>query len=435
MDISLWQIILQVFLWLCIALISIIDVAIVTLPDSMLEEKIKEGNFQYFLIKRLLQNPNYYKYAVRLASLILVCFSALLFYHSGAMHSVKELLAKNLSLHGFGYHLLLSLLLLLYIVLIETFFVNIARQIGIKTFQKTAERLSLFLYALYYLLYPFVLIMDKLTFVFSRLLKLDQASSKSVTEEEIRLMMDIGAKKGTIQSEEKQMIENIFEFNNINAEDIMTHRTDVYAININDTNDTIIETIQSSGFSRFPVYDDEIDNIVGILSARRFFLNLHSYPQKSLKEIMYAPYIVPESIRADVLFRKMQLNKNHLAVLVDEYGGFNGIVTMEDLIEEIVGNIYDENDFSDDSAIIRIHKNLWKINGSTEIEAINEALKIHLPVNEDYDTLNGMVFNALSLIPEDGSKFDLELHDLNIQVKKIEDHRIISALVSKKQQA
>lgn len=435
MDISLWQIILQVFLWLCIALISIIDVAIVTLPDSMLEERIKEGNFQYFLIKRLLQNPNYYKYAVRLASLILVCFSTLLFYHSGAMHSVKELLAENLGLHGFGYHLLLSLLLLLYIVLIETFFVNIARQIGIKTFQKTAERLSLFLYALYYLLYPFVLIMDKLTFVFSRLLKLDQASSKSVTEEEIRLMMDIGAKKGTIQSEEKQMIENIFEFNNINAEDIMTHRTDVYAININDTNDTIIETIQSSGFSRFPVYDDEIDNIVGILSARRFFLNLHSYPQKSLKEIMYAPYIVPESIRADVLFRKMQLNKNHLAVLVDEYGGFNGIVTMEDLIEEIVGNIYDENDFSDDSAIIRIHKNLWKINGSTEIEAINEALKIHLPVNEDYDTLNGMVFNALSLIPEDGSKFDLELHDLNIQVKKIEDHRIISALVSKKQQA
>lgn len=410
-----------------------LDVAIISLADSSINTEIAEGNFQFVLIKKMMQSPNRYSLVIRLATTILFCFSSIVFYHSILLENLRQFVEVHLGIHSLAYNIIMVGIVLLYILLIEIFFVKLFKQIGVKHSFSLSKNFSLYLYMIFVTLLPAAKFIEKTSEFFGRLIKSNNVNAKSITEEEIRLMMDIGAEKGTIQNEEKQMIENIFEFNNINADDIMTHRTDVYAVNINDTNDKIIEIIQASGYSRFPVYDDEIDNVVGILSARQFFLNLHGYPQKSLKEIMYAPFIVPETIRADVLFRKMQRNKNHLAVLVDEYGGFNGIVTLEDLLEEIVGNIYDENDLSETKDIIRIHKNLWKISGSTEIEAINEALQIQIPTEEDFDTLNGMVFHALSVIPEDGSKFEIELYDLLIQVKKIEDHRILSALVSKKQ--
>lgn len=430
---STWHLLLQILFFSGIAFISMLDIAIISLPDSNINTEISEGNYQFILIKKMMQSPNYYSMVIRLATIILFCFATVIFYHSVVLESLRQFVEEHLGLHSFAYNIIMLGTILLYILIIEVFFVKLFKQIGVKFSYTLAKRFSLYLYIVFVIFLPSAKFIENASAFFGKLIKANNLNAKSITEEEIRLMMDIGAEKGTIQNEEKQMIENIFEFNNINANDIMTHRTDVYAVNINDTNDKIIEVIQASGFSRFPVYDDEIDNVVGILSARQFFLNLHNYPQKSLKEIMYAPFIVPETIRADVLFRKMQRNKNHLAVLVDEYGGFNGIVTLEDLLEEIVGNIYDENDFSETKDIIRIHKNLWKISGSTEIERINEALQIQIPTEEDFDTLNGLVFHALSVIPEDGSKFEIELYNLLIQVKKIEDHRILSALVSKKQ--
>ena len=144
------------------------------------------------------------------------------------------------------------------------------------------------------------------------------------------------------------MIENIFEFNNITAADVMVHRTEMTAVNIADTVDTILQTIKETGFSRFPVYEDNIDNIVGILSTRNFLLNVCSDNPKKLKELTYEPYFVPESVRADALFSDMQSKNCHMVVVLDEYGGTSGLVTMEDLLEEIVGNIYDETDDKED---------------------------------------------------------------------------------------
>ena len=189
--------------------------------------------------------------------------------------------------------------------------------------------------------------------------------------------------------------------------------------------------IRESGLSRFPVYDEDIDDIIGILSTRAYLLNEKSDHPKPLTEIIYPAYCVPESVHTDVLFREMQRQKIHIAVVVDEYGGMSGIVTMEDLLEEIVGNIYDEFDPQDEQDILEVKPGLWRISGAAEIEDIAEAVGVELPEDEDFDTLGGLVYSQLNTIPEDGSHPEVDAYGLHIRVEKIEDRRVEWALVSK----
>ncbi|MBE0600914.1 MAG: HlyC/CorC family transporter, partial [Firmicutes bacterium] len=264
-----------------------------------------------------------------------------------------------------------------------------------------------------------------------RLLRINPHADKAaVTEEEIRLMVDIGGERGTIQEDEREMIENIFEFNNITAEYVMVHRMDVVAIHVDDTHEEILQTIRDSGLSRFPVYDEDIDDIIGILNTRDFLLNVHNEQQKSLRELLRPAYLVPETVPADALFRDMQRQKVHMAVVVDEYGGMSGIVTMEDLIEEIVGNIYDEFDPLEENEIVKVGDNLWRCDGSVELETLADALEIDLPLDEEYGTLGGMVFSCFNTIPEDGATPEVDIHGLHIKAEVITDHRLETALVS-----
>ena len=166
----------------------------------------------------------------------------------------------------------------------------------------------------------------------------------AVTEEDILQMVDIGEEKGAIEADEKEMIENIFEFNNMDAGDCMIHRKDITAIDIEATDEEILETIRESGLSRFPVYEDSIDNVLGILTTRDYLISQVEGRRAPLKELIRPAHFVPESVRTDVLFQEMQTRKQHMAIVVDEYGGTSGLITLEDLLEEIVGNIYDEFD-------------------------------------------------------------------------------------------
>lgn len=262
--------------------------------------------------------------------------------------------------------------------------------------------------------------------------KLVKADAEEVSEEEIRMMVDIGEEKGAIERDEKEMIENIFEFNNRTAEDVMIHRTDVVMLWADDSSEEILHTIEETGISRYPVYEEDADDVIGILNSRDWFLNARRKEPKPLRELLRPAYFVPESVRADVLFRDMQSRKVHIAVVVDEYGGTSGIVTMEDLLEEIVGNIYDEFDPQDEQEIFRLGENLWRIAGSAELEEVAEALGLELPEEEEYDTLGGLIFAQLSVIPEDGSQIELDVWDLHIQVTELADRRVEWALVSRR---
>ena len=267
-----------------------------------------------------------------------------------------------------------------------------------------------------------------------RLVGIDpHAEPEEVTEEEIRMMVDIGGESGAIEETEKEMIENIFEFNNRTAEDVMTHRTGVTSIWVGAETDEVLQTIRESGLSRFPVYDEDMDDIVGTLNARSFLLNAAMGNPRSFRELLHEAYFVPETVQADQLFRNMQMKKVHMAIVLDEYGGMSGIVTMEDLLEEIVGNIYDEFDTQTEAEIVRLSDDTWRISGAATLEDVAEALDIGLPLEEEYDTLGGLIFNQFTTIPQDGSTPEVTAHGLRIQVEKIEDHRVESALVTKLQ--
>ena len=264
------------------------------------------------------------------------------------------------------------------------------------------------------------------------------ARDEEVTEEEIRAMVDIGGESGVLESDERDMLKNVFEFGDLTAVDCMTHRTDVTAIWIGDDQATILETIKQSGLSRFPVYNEDIDDIIGVLSTREYLLNMSDKRPRPLRALLRDPYFVPETVPTDVLLRNMQHVKTHIAIVVDEYGGMSGIVTMEDLLEEIVGNIYDEFDPAAESEIQPLGGDAWRINGSADLEAVAEALKVTLPQDEDYDTLGGLVFSRFSTIPQDGTTPSLSLYAtedgeapekgeadrVDIQVESILDRRV-----------
>ena len=247
-----------------------------------------------------------------------------------------------------------------------------------------------------------------------------------MTEEEIRMMVDIGSESGAIDPDEKEMIHNIFELDDTQVGDIMTHRTDTEILWLEDK-DTWKETVSETNHTIYPVCDNSIDNIVGTINSKDFYRTLLS--GGDVGALLRTPYFVPETLKADDLFRQMQKTKTHFAVVLDEYGGLGGIITMSDLLEEIVGNLSNEYDEKEDDDIVAIDSNTYRISGSCDIDLVSETLGVDLPV-EEYNTFAGMILGELGTIPEDGATPELEAYGLQIRVTKIREHRIESALVT-----
>ncbi|MBE5817401.1 MAG: CBS domain-containing protein, partial [Clostridiales bacterium] len=215
------------------------------------------------------------------------------------------------------------------------------------------------------------------------------------------------------------------------ASEIMIHRTDIESVWVNESEEEILSIISRTGMSRFPVYDEDIDDIIGILFTRDYLMNLHSESPKPLREMVRSAYFVPETVHTDELFRDMQKNKTHMAIIVDEYGGTSGLVTLEDLLEEIVGNIYDEFDQQTEQEIVEEGNGRWRVAGGVELETLASVLDIEIPTDEEFDTLGGLVYSRLTSIPEDGSRPRVEAFGLSIQVEELVDRRVEWATVEK----
>ena len=260
-----------------------------------------------------------------------------------------------------------------------------------------------------------------------------EAEEEQVTEDEIRMMIDLGKENGAIDEEETEWLQNVFEFNDTPVQEAMTRDFEVESFQIGDTEEEIVEKIRETGLSRFPVYDKDGRDILGILYSREYLLNLRT-DKKPLGELLHQPYFVPETMHADQLFGDMQKKKIHMAIVIDEYGEISGIITMEDLLEEIVGNIYDEFDAEEEPEIEQMDDNLWRFPGSTLIRDVSETLGMTLPEQEDYETVGGLVLSCLNTIPADGTTLDVETEGLSIHVEQIKNRRIESVLVKKLEQ-
>ncbi|MBN2504369.1 MAG: HlyC/CorC family transporter [Bacilli bacterium] len=283
-----------------------------------------------------------------------------------------------------------------------------------------------------FLFKPFVWILSRSTNLTLRILGINpKDEEEQVSEAEIRSLIASSAESGNIEAEESEMINSVFAFNDITAQEIMTPRTEVYMVDINKPAAELVDQMIEENFSRIPVYEGSPDEIIGIIyikdvirEARR-----HGFDKVDLRKIMKKPYFVPARKKINSLFRELQSTQNYIGVLVDEYGGFLGIVTIEDLIEEIVGDIFDEYDIGPDD-IKEINQNSFLVSGLLLVEEVNEALAISLPLDRSYETLAGFILAYIGHIPTKREKIYIDFPDFSLQVEKMDEKRIDKVLIT-----
>jgi putative hemolysin len=278
---------------------------------------------------------------------------------------------------------------------------------------------------------PIIWLFNTISSLIGRIIGLKpHEGERKVTEEEIRTIVEESSKVGSIDEEEGEMIQNVFDFSDTTVDEIMTHRTEISAISIKSTRAQLMDFIREEQYTRYPVYDGNIDHIVGTIHVKDLLKYLDKPEEKfSLKSLIRPPYFVPESKRTAELFREMQKQKNHIAVVLDEYGGTAGIVTIEDLIEEIVGNISDEYD-EDEEDVKQISDEQFEIDGLANIHDIDDILEADLPV-EDYDTISGFILGQLGRFPEENETISIVYNGFRFDVLNIENKIITKVRVTK----
>ena len=431
------QILILIILIFLNAFFAASEMAVVSLSEGKMRKLAEDGDKKAAKLLKLIQEPGNFLSTIQIG-ITLAGFLASAFAADSFAERLVYWLMNTCEVPV--PEKTLNVICVVVITLILSYFTLVfgelvPKRLALKKTEGVARATCGVVSALSSLFRPLIWLLSKSTNAALRLLGIDpKEEEEEVSEDEIRMMVDIGEETGAIETNEREMIENIFEFNNNTAEDVMVHRTDMVMLWVEDTAEEILKTIEESGLSRFPVYNENADDIVGTLSTREFLLNTHREQPKVIHDLLRPAYFVPESVRTDVLFRDMQSKKVHMAIVVDEYGGTSGLVTLEDLLEEIVGNIYDEFDPQDEREITKLEDNLWKVAGSAELELLAEELEIEFSEDEEYDTLGGLVFSQLSVIPDDGSQVEVDVCGLHVKVVELSDRRVEWALVSKLEQ-
>ena len=385
--------------------------------EARIQKESESGNKKAARVQWLIKNRPKFHASVHLVNLFSV--------------SLLNVMFLSLPLFNLSDYPRLSPILSVLIcdLIILTFGIYIPGRMAKCTANQSSLPLSMFGKSATLILMPLTFILLGFSDLFLRLFRITPDSGDDeVTEEEILMMVDIGSSSGAIDPEEKEMINNIFEFDDTPAKYIMTHRTDVEFLWLEDGVDEWSKSISETNHSVYPVCGESVDDIIGILSSKDFYRFLQSGDTSDVKTILKDPFFIPESLKADELLRQMQRNKNHFAVVLDEYGGLGGIITMSDLLEEIVGTLSNDSEETEDD-IVKLDSNTWKISGSADIDIVCEELGIELPI-EEYNTFAGMILAELGTIPDDGATPELEAFGLSIKVTRISEHRIEEALVA-----
>ena len=429
------KLIILVILILINAFFAAAEIAAISLSETKLKKQAEEGDKKAQRLLKFTQSPDHFLSAIQIA-ITLAGFLSSAFAADSFSDPLVTWLIDQKGVTALDSRALNNIMVVLITIVLSYFSLVLGELVPKRIAMKKTQAVARFalgpVCAVAAVFRPVIWLLSKSTNGVLRLLHIDpNADQEDVSEDEIRMMVDLGEERGTIEASEKELIENIFEFNNTTAEDVMVHRTDMVMVWAQDTNEDIVNAILTSGRSRFPVYEEDADHIVGILNTRDFLLSAQEEHPKPLSELLRPAYFVPESVRTDVLFRDMQSKKVHMAIVVDEYGGTSGLVTMEDLLEEIVGNIYDEFDPLEEKDIEQIEPGVWKVSGSCDLERIAQTLEVEFPEEEESDTLGGLVFAQLSVIPEDGAQLEVDTRGLRIKVLNFTDRRVEWALVSR----
>ncbi len=430
MDNIIFTLGLQLILIALNAIFACAEIAIISMNDAKLAKLAAEGDKRAIRLSRLTNQPARFlatiQVAITLSGFLGSAFAAENF--SGIL--VEWLINIGVPLPAD----VLGTIALVFITIVLSYFTLVfgelvPKQVAMRKAESLALGMSALISGISKIFAPLVGLLTLSTNGVLRLLGIDpNAEDEEVSEEEIRMMVDVGNEKGTIDNEEREFIQNVFEFDNLAVEEIITHRTEVVMLNQEDSLETWDETIVETGYSYYPVCDETPDKIVGILSSKIYFRLKEKTKQAVLEQAVSPAYFVPETLKADILFRNMKKDRVQFAVVLDEYGGMSGIVTIKDLIEELVGDLEDDTvTEEEENPIKQLGDNVWEADGGVPLEDLSEVLGMPL-FFEDCDTLNGMIFYTLGYLPKEGA--ELEVNGLHLVVKELQNHQVKTARIT-----
>lgn len=418
------QIIILIVLIFVNAYFAATEIAFITLNDAKVEKQAKEGNKKARKVLKMIKEPSKFLATIQIG-ITLAGFLSSAF----ASTTFAELLAPKLNelVPALTIETWNSIAIVL-ITIILSFFTLVfgelvPKRLAMKYYEKIAYSTIGIIRVISIVTAPFVKLLTVSTNLVSKLFGVSENEEEIVTEEEIKMMVDEGEEKGTIEEEEKELINNVFEFNDTVSSEIMTHRTEIFAIDISSDIKEELNELDEYKYSRIPVYEETIDNIVGILNIKDLLKVFATNKPIKIKSLLREPYCVPESKPINELFKELQINKQHIAVVIDEYGGTAGLITMEDILEELVGNIFDEYDDEKDD-YEKIDENTYLISGSVSLHGLKKILGIEIPEG-DYDTLSGYLLELLGKLPEDETDLIIETEAVTYKIEEYEDKRIM----------
>lgn len=408
------------------------EIAFISLNDAKIEKQAKEGNKKAKQIEKMLETPSKFLSTIQIGITLAGFLSSA--FASDAFASKLAPVLNNMIPIGINIWQNISILI---ITIILSFFTIVfgelvPKRLAMKHYEKIAFATIGIIRTISIITAPFVKLLSVTTNAISKIFGVGENEEEIVTEEEIKMMVDQGKEDGTIQEDEKEYINNVFEFNDIVASEIMTHRTDMFAVDINTGANELLEEIikDDCKHSRIPVYDETVDEIKGILYVKDIIKNIGKKTFK-IKNIMKEAYFVSQNKLINELFKEMQKNKKQMAIVVDEYGGTAGLITMEDILEEIVGDIFDEYDEFEEE-YEKIDDKTYIISGKMPIYDVNKLLNSNIPEG-DYDTLSGYLQEELGRIPTDEENPIIETKELTFKIEEYEDKRIIKVKICKNQ--
>ena len=413
------QIIILIILILINAFFAATEIAFISLNDAKIEKNVKNGDKRAIQISKMLKNPSKFLATIQIG-ITLAGFLSSAFAEKLA--PVLNNLIPSIGIGTWkGISIIIITILLSYFTLV--FGELVPKRLAMKYCEKFAYFTIGIIKTISVITAPFVKLLTASTNLVSKIFGVSENEEEIVTEEEIRMMVDVGEEKGSIDEEEKELINNVFDFNDKTVSEIMIHRKDIFAIEISDDISEKLNEIDEYKYSRIPVYEETIDEVKGILYVKDILKYISKNKKIKIQEIMREAYFVSENKPINELFKELQKNKKQIAIVLDEYGGTSGIVTMEDILEELVGNIFDEYD-DIENEYEKIDENTFKIAGSVPISELKKILNVEIPEGE-YDTLSGFLTQELGRIPEDGEKPIIETKDITYKIEEYEDKRIL----------
>lgn len=419
------------------AIFACAEIAVISVNETKLDNLVEQGNKKAKKLRRLINNPAKFLATIQVAITLSGFLGSALAADNFAeplADWIQRVANMNLTPDGDKFLttvcVILITLILSYVTLV--FGELVPKRVAQRKSEELALRVAPAISVIAKLFAPIVWLLTASTNGVLRLMRIDpNETEETVSEEDIRMMADAGSKKGLIDEDENELIQNVFEFDDITAGEIATHRTEVVLLWMEESDEDWYNTIRDSRHTMYPICDGSPDNVVGVLNAKDYFRMESRTREEVLEKAVRTAYFVPDTVTADVLFRNMKAKNTSFAVVLDEYGGMEGIVTVNDLVECLVGDLTVDDDPEEEivPVIQKLEEDLWLIRGEATVDEVKKELEIELPEG-DYDTFNGLVFAQIDEIPDDGeSQIEVEIDCLTVSVNEILNHQVETATV------